>query len=76
MIDPSEDDVTRLILDTFDQQALRPLGIMTAGEFREFLLDDGTTKVVTSEMSTCEWDAQSRSKSLKERSGYSQPGTL
>jgi ethanolamine ammonia-lyase large subunit len=43
LIDPSDDDVTRLILETFDQQAFRPLRTMTVGEFREFLLDDGTT---------------------------------
>jgi ethanolamine ammonia-lyase large subunit len=43
LIDPSEDDVTRLILETFDQDAFRPIGSMTVGEFREFLLDDGTT---------------------------------
>src|SRR5246127_5131914 len=45
LIDPSEDDVTRLILDTFDQQAFRAIASMTVGEFREFLLDDGTTDV-------------------------------
>jgi ethanolamine ammonia-lyase large subunit len=43
LIDPSDDDVTRIILDTFDQETFRPLGSMTVGEFREFLLDDGTT---------------------------------
>src|SRR5229473_5927969 len=43
LIDPTEDDVTRLILDTFDQQAFRSIASMTVGEFREFLLDDGTT---------------------------------
>jgi ethanolamine ammonia-lyase large subunit len=43
LIDPSEDNVTQLILDTFDQQAFRSIASMTVGEFREFLLDDGTT---------------------------------
>jgi ethanolamine ammonia-lyase large subunit len=43
LIDPSEDDVTRLILDSFDQQAFRSIASMTVGEFRDFLLDDGTT---------------------------------
>jgi len=43
LIDPSEDDVSRLILDTFDSEAFRPYGSMTVGEFRELLLDDGTT---------------------------------
>src|SRR6195256_4751966 len=42
LIDPSEDDVTRLILDTYDQQAFRSVASMTVGEFREFLLDSGT----------------------------------
>ena len=42
LIDPSEDDVTRLILETFDHEAFRPVASMTVGEFREFLLDDGT----------------------------------
>jgi len=51
LIDPSEDDVTRLILDTFDQSAFRGAGTtrsianMTVGEFREFILDDGTTEI-------------------------------
>ncbi|MGA7557663.1 MAG: ethanolamine ammonia-lyase subunit EutB [Terriglobales bacterium] len=43
LIDPSQDDVTRLILETFDQEAFRALASMTVGEFREFLLDDATT---------------------------------
>jgi ethanolamine ammonia-lyase large subunit len=43
LIDSSEDDVTRLILETFDQEAFRALAGMTVGEFREFLLDDATT---------------------------------
>ena len=45
LIDPSGDEVTRLILDTFDEQAFRSLASMTVGEFREFLLDDATTPV-------------------------------
>jgi len=45
LIDPSEDDVTRLILETHDQQAFRPIASMTVGEFREFLLDDGMTDI-------------------------------
>jgi ethanolamine ammonia-lyase large subunit len=43
LIDPSDDDVSRLILDTFDQEAFEALASMTIGEFREYLLDDGTT---------------------------------
>src|ERR1700686_5644937 len=42
LIDPSDDNVTRLTLETYDQEAFRPIGSMTVGEFRDFLLDDGT----------------------------------
>src|ERR1700689_5228717 len=44
LIDPDQDDVTRLILENYDQQAFRSFASMTVGEFREFLLDDGTTE--------------------------------
>lgn len=44
LIDPDQDDVTRLILDNQDQQAFRSIASTTVGEFREFLLDDGTTE--------------------------------
>jgi ethanolamine ammonia-lyase large subunit len=40
LIDPDRDDVSRLILDTHDAEALRPLRSLTVGEFREHLLDD------------------------------------
>jgi ethanolamine ammonia-lyase large subunit len=43
LIEPSDDDVTRLLLDTFDQETFRTIRSMTVGEFREFLLDDRTT---------------------------------
>jgi ethanolamine ammonia-lyase large subunit len=43
LIDPADDDVTRLILETFDREAFRAIQSMTVGEFREFLLDDATT---------------------------------
>src|SRR6202165_1349690 len=52
LIDPSEDDVTRLILDTFDQEAFRSIGGMTVGEFRELLLDDGTTETQLQQLQT------------------------
>jgi ethanolamine ammonia-lyase large subunit len=45
LIDPSDDDVSRLILETFDQQSFRSIASMTVGEFREFLLDDETTDI-------------------------------
>ena len=44
LIDPSDDDVTRLILDRFDQEAFRAVASLTVGEFREFLLDDSTSE--------------------------------
>ncbi len=43
LIDPSDDEVTCLILETFNQETFRSIESMTVGEFREFLLDDGTT---------------------------------
>src|SRR5690242_215768 len=42
LIDPDEDDVSRLITDTFDEEAFSPIRSMTVGEFREFILDDAT----------------------------------
>ncbi|HEY7423777.1 MAG TPA: ethanolamine ammonia-lyase subunit EutB [Gemmataceae bacterium] len=40
LIDPDQDDVSRFLLDTLDQEGFRPLRSLTAGEFREYLLDD------------------------------------
>jgi ethanolamine ammonia-lyase large subunit len=40
LIDPDQDEVSRLLLDTLDQDAFRPLRGMTVGEFREYLLND------------------------------------
>jgi len=42
LIDPDEDDVSRLIAATFDVEAFRPIKSLTVGEFREFILDDAT----------------------------------
>ena len=42
LIDPSSDDVSALILQTFDEQAFRPIRSMTVGEFREYILGDAT----------------------------------
>jgi len=44
VIDPSEDEVSRLILETFDQAGFEQIKSMTVGEFREYLLDDATTE--------------------------------
>jgi ethanolamine ammonia-lyase large subunit len=42
LIDPACDEVSRLILESFDQQAFQPIKSMTIGEFREYILDDAT----------------------------------
>ena len=42
LIDPDTDEVSRLLLDTFDHQAFEPIQSQTIGEFREYLLDDST----------------------------------
>ena len=40
LIDPDQDEVSRLVLDTLDQEAFHSIGSLTVGEFREYLLDD------------------------------------
>src|SRR6202165_2507653 len=42
LIDPDDDDVSALILKSFDRDSFMPIRSTTVGEFREFLLDDGT----------------------------------
>jgi len=42
LIDPDKDEVSRLILDTFDRDAFRPIQSMPVGELREHILDDAT----------------------------------
>jgi ethanolamine ammonia-lyase large subunit len=42
LIEPSEDEVSRLILETFDEEAFRRIRSMTVGEFREYILADTT----------------------------------
>jgi len=44
LLDPEDDDVSRLIADTFNEELFRPIQSMTVGEFREFILDDATTE--------------------------------
>ncbi len=41
-IDPDEDDVTRLILESLNQEAFQTIKSLTVGEFRERILDDAT----------------------------------
>ena len=43
VIDPSLDEVSRLILETHDGERFQSIRSMTVGEFREFLLDDATS---------------------------------
>jgi ethanolamine ammonia-lyase large subunit len=40
--DPSEDDVSRLLLESYDVKRFQRIESMTVGEFREFILDDAT----------------------------------
>jgi len=42
LIDPAADDVSRLLLDSFDQGGFQGIRSMTVGEFREHILDDAT----------------------------------
>ncbi|HXO88261.1 MAG TPA: ethanolamine ammonia-lyase subunit EutB [Candidatus Acidoferrales bacterium] len=42
LIDPSEDEVSRLILDSYDSEGFAPLKSLTVGELRETILDDAT----------------------------------
>jgi ethanolamine ammonia-lyase large subunit len=44
VIDPSEDEVSRLLLESFDRQRFQSIQGMTVGEFREYILDDATSE--------------------------------
>jgi len=50
VIDPGDDDVSRLLLETFDQQMFRSISSMTVGEFREFVLDDATSETMLKDL--------------------------
>ncbi|HEX4211314.1 MAG TPA: ethanolamine ammonia-lyase subunit EutB, partial [Candidatus Binataceae bacterium] len=43
LVDPETDEVTRLILESHDDQAFAKIRNQTVGEFREFILDDATS---------------------------------
>jgi ethanolamine ammonia-lyase large subunit len=43
LIPPEEDDVTRLILETYDKEGFKRIKSMTVGELREFILSDETS---------------------------------
>jgi ethanolamine ammonia-lyase large subunit len=42
LVDPAEDEVSRLILDSYDRNAFAPVASLTVGELREMILDDAT----------------------------------
>src|SRR5579863_202706 len=44
LIEPDTDEVSRLILETFDRDAFQPIQSMTVGEFREHILEDATSE--------------------------------
>jgi ethanolamine ammonia-lyase large subunit len=44
LIDPSQDEVSRLLLDSYDQERFQPIQALTVGEFRELILDDATSE--------------------------------
>ena len=52
LIDPSEDEVSRLILETHDAGKFQSIEAMTVGEFREFILDDSTSE---QELKNLQW---------------------
>jgi ethanolamine ammonia-lyase large subunit len=44
LIDPDKDEVSRLILESFNREAFQPIKTLTVGEFREYILDDETSE--------------------------------
>jgi ethanolamine ammonia-lyase large subunit len=52
LIDPGDDEVSRLILETFHRQSFQPLRSFTVGELREYILDDATT---VTELTRLQW---------------------
>jgi ethanolamine ammonia-lyase large subunit len=44
LIDPDHDDVSRLILESFDEEKFQSIKSLTIGEFREFILEDSTSE--------------------------------
>ena len=44
VIDPDKDEVSRLLLESFDAERFQQISSMTVGEFREFVLDDATSE--------------------------------
>jgi len=50
LIDPSQDEVSRLLLETCDAARFQEIQGLTIGEFREFLLDDSTSEARLKEL--------------------------
>jgi ethanolamine ammonia-lyase large subunit len=50
ILDPDRDEVSRLLADTFDAAAFGPIGRLTVGEFREWLLADAQDGAALSRM--------------------------
>jgi ethanolamine ammonia-lyase large subunit len=44
LVDPTIDEVSRLLLESYDAERFQRIQSMTVGEFREFILDDATTE--------------------------------
>jgi len=44
LIDPADDDVSRLLLDSYDKESFARFRSLTVGEFRERILDEATTE--------------------------------
>jgi ethanolamine ammonia-lyase large subunit len=44
LIDPSCDEVSRLLLESYDAERFQQIQSMAVGEFREFILDDSTSE--------------------------------
>ncbi|HEV3042153.1 MAG TPA: ethanolamine ammonia-lyase subunit EutB [Candidatus Angelobacter sp.] len=50
VIDPDQDDVSRLILETHDAKGFSAIKSMTVGEFREFILGDETDEATLGQL--------------------------
>jgi ethanolamine ammonia-lyase large subunit len=44
LLDPSHDEVSRLLLETYNAEGFQQIQGLTVGEFREYLLDDRTSE--------------------------------
>jgi ethanolamine ammonia-lyase large subunit len=44
LIDPSDDEVSRLLLESYDAERFQRIQSITVGEFRELILDDATSE--------------------------------